>query len=122
MVLGQVVGILDGAGQIDFLVVYGRAAREGADVANDVDLYFEAPYLRDQLQREEAEGATAYHAYGWPSGRLLLNLRAGLGFSFGLIRDGLIFVDRGPYREILAAIDEERLALAPGESPDKPRP
>jgi hypothetical protein len=55
-----------------------------------------------------------------PSGALLANLRAGDGFVFGLVRDALIFVDRGPFREALAAIDDESLELCPRESMDKP--
>lgn len=125
MSLGTFLNLLDRDGRVDFLVVYGRAAREGIEATRDVDFYFEAAWIRgdDDPQRhiqvdEEYEG-TRFHAYGWPRGRLLINLRDGGGFSFGLVRDALIFVDRGPFQEALALIDEEGLELAPGESMDK---
>ena len=128
MSLGTFLTMLDRDGMADFLIIYGKAAREGIADSNDVDFYFEAARIRDEndAQRhiqvdEEHEGAR-FHAYGWPSGALLHNLRAGDGFAFGLVRDALIFVDRGPFREALAAVDDESLALAPGESMDKPAP
>lgn len=49
----------------------------------------------------------------------MINLRNGWGFAFGLVRDALIFVDRGRFQEALVLIDEERLELAPGQSIDK---
>jgi hypothetical protein len=125
MSLGTFLNLLDRDGRVDFLVVYGRAAREGIDAARDVDFYFEAARIRDEndpdrhIEVEEQYEGVRFHAYGWPSGALLTNLRAGDGFVFGLVRDAVIFVDRGLFREALAAIDDESLELAAGESMDK---
>jgi hypothetical protein len=125
MALGTFLNILDRNGLVDFLVVYGRAAREGLDAAHDIDFYFEAARIRDEndpdrhIEVDEQHEGVHFHAYGWPSGALITNLRAGDGFVFGLVRDALIFVDRGLFREALAAIDDESLGLAPGESMDK---
>jgi hypothetical protein len=51
-----------------------------------------------------------------------LELGSGTKRGISVVRDALIFVDRGPFREALAAIDDESLTLAPGESMDKPAP
>jgi hypothetical protein len=124
MSLGTFLTLLDRDGSADFLVVYGKAAREGIESTKDVDFYFEAERIRahreQHIEVEEEYEGVRFHAYGWPSGALLQNLRAGDGFAFGLARDALIFVDRDPFREALVAIDEESLELAPGESMDKP--
>jgi hypothetical protein len=122
--LGTFVAMLDGEiGMIDFLVVYGKAAREGLESAKDVDFFFEAERIRahpeQHIEVDREHEGVRFHAYGWPSGALLHNLRAGEGFAFGVVRDALIFVDRGTFREALAAVDEDSLELAPGESMDK---
>jgi hypothetical protein len=102
--------------------MYGRAAREGIEATEDIDFFVEASWIHDPNKPLQVEGdhyGTAFHAYGWPRGALLTNVRAGEGFAFGVVRAALIFVDRGPFRELLALIDEEGLELAPGESMDK---
>lgn len=124
LALGAFLTLLDGMGMADFLVVYGKAARLGIEATKDTDFYFEAawiPGVRAPLQVEDEHEGMAFHAYGWPTGALLQNLRGGDGFAFGLVRDALIFVDRGLFREALVAVDEEGLTLAEGESMDKPQ-
>jgi hypothetical protein len=123
--LGTFLTQIDADGLADFFLVYGKAAREGIEATPDVDFYFEASWIHDpndpdrHIQVEGEYNGVRFHAYGWPRGALLTNLRAGEGFSFGVVRDALIFVDRGPFREALALIDDEGLELAPGESMDK---
>jgi hypothetical protein len=122
--IGSILATLDGRGPVDFLVVWGSAARHGVGDANDIDLYFEAPWIPDDADqkpievRDNHEGSI-FHALGWAPGRLLVNLRSGWGLSFGLVRDALIFVDRGPYRDALIRIDDEHLELAEGETMDR---
>jgi hypothetical protein len=121
--IGASLTVIDDLGRADFVVVYGKAARLGIDEANDIDFYFEAAWLpaeKAPVQIEREENGTPFHAYGWPRGALIQNLRKGDGFAFGLLRDALIFVDRGPFRDVLIVVDEECLALAEGESMDKP--
>jgi hypothetical protein len=42
-------------------------------------------------------------------GSILDNLRSGRDFAFSLIDEALVFVDRGAFRELLIARDEEEL-------------
>lgn len=125
MAIGTFLGKLNEIGIADFLVVYGKAAREGLAATDDIDFYFETAALNENdpdatIEVDEIYDSQRFHALETGRGRLLGDLRDGRGFAFGLVRDAVIFVDRGPYQEALAALDEEQLALAPGESMDKP--
>jgi hypothetical protein len=75
MSLGTFLTMLDRDGMADFLIIYGKAAREGIADSNDVDFYFEAARIRDEndaqrhIQVDEEHEGVRFHAYGWPSGR-----------------------------------------------------
>jgi hypothetical protein len=68
-----------------------------------------------------AEPEFTYHGFGIPRGWLLGSLREGHGFAFGVVEDARVFVDRGPFRDALRAIEEEGLRVAPGRENDRPR-
>jgi hypothetical protein len=104
----SVVPVADGGGQLDFLVVYGSAARGEQHEASDVDVYFEATDLPGPFNREDPNGH--FHVFGVPRGSLLASLRHGDDLGLEIVRDAIVVVDTGQFREVLVAADEEGLA------------
>jgi hypothetical protein len=107
-VVRGVAAAADAQGALDFVVVFGSVARGDHNDDSDLDVFFEAtdlpqPYARPHPQFPE------YEVLGFPAGALLGALRAGQEFAFNIIRDGLVHVDNGRYREALIAVDEEGL-------------
>lgn len=106
-VVDGTVEAADGDGGLDFAVVYGSVARGERRDESDLDIYFEAgdipepfnpPRSRSPLARlRSAIGRTARQ----PAPRAAVRLR--------LIESALIVVDRGPFRELLVAVDVEGL-------------
>ncbi len=107
--LGRLVAMIDDPVQADFLVVYGSVARDTHREDSDIDIYFEATYLPRRINIREQGPGRLFHGYGMPQGVLLDNLRSGKDFAFSLIDEALVFVDRGPFRALLTAHDEEEL-------------
>ncbi len=104
-VVRGVVQVADEQAALDFLVVYGSTGRGEQTEESDLDIYFEAHDLREPYDRPHAE----WQVLGRPAGALLGALREGQEFAFNVVRDGLILVDGGRYREVLLAVDEEGL-------------
>lgn len=112
-VVRGVVEAADTQGALDFVAVFGSVARGDHDDESNLDIYFEAadlnaPYAIPHLEFPE------YQILGLPSGGLLDALRAGQEFAFNVVRDGLLHVDNGRYREALIVVDEE--GLVPDEA------
>jgi predicted nucleotidyltransferase len=106
-VVDGTVEAADGDGGLDFAVVYGSVARGERRDESDLDIYFEAGDIPEPFNRQDP--AARWHVFGLPSGALLDNLRRGQRFAFDLIESALIVVDRGPFRELLVAVDAEGL-------------
>jgi predicted nucleotidyltransferase len=107
------VGVADGGGALDFLLVYGSAARGEAREDSDVDVYFEAGDLPEPFNREDPNGF--FHAFGVPRGSLLGAVRHGDAASFEIARDAIVVADTERFRQVLIVIDEERLEAAAGD-------
>lgn len=105
----------DGGGQLDFLVVYGSAARGDAGEDSDVDVYFEARDLGEPFNRQDPNGF--FHAFGMPAGTMLANLRRGDPLAFRIADEAIVVTDTGRYRELLIAIDEQGLEPREGQDP-----
>ena len=106
----------DGGGHLDFLVVYGSAARGEQHEDSDVDVYFEAGDLPEPFNRgEDANGR--FHIFGVPRGTLLEALRHGDAVGREILRDGIAVVDTERFREVLTSADEA--GLTPGEADDQ---
>jgi predicted nucleotidyltransferase len=108
-VVRGVVEAADAQGVLDFVVVFGSVARGDHDDESDLDIYFEtgdlnAPYAIPHPDFPE------YEILGLPRSGLVDALRGGQEFAFNVVRDGLIHVDNGRYRDVLVAVDEEGLA------------
>jgi hypothetical protein len=104
------IGVADGGGALEFLVAFGSAARGEARPDSDVDVYFEARDLPQAFNRADPNGQ--YHAFGVPPGSLIGGARRGDGVALEILRDGIIVVDTGRFREVLIAADEEGLQPA----------
>lgn len=103
----------DTQGALDSVVVFGSVARGDHDDDSDLDIYFEAADLNAPYDIPHPD-FPEYQVLGLPSGGLVDALRAGQEFAFNVVRDGLVHVDTGRYRDVLIAVDEEGLA------PDEP--
>jgi len=103
-----VVEAADGHGALDFVVVFGSVARGDHRDDSDLDIYFEAGDLREPYAVPHPDFPD-YQVLGLPAGGLLGALRDGQEFGANVVRDGLIHVDNGRYREVLIAVDEEGL-------------
>jgi hypothetical protein len=101
----------DTQGAVDFVVVFGSVARGDHDDDSDLDIYFEAVDLNAPYDIPHPD-FPEYQVLGLPSGGLVDALRAGQEFAFNVVRDGLVHVDTGRYRDVLVAVDEE--GFAPG--------
>jgi hypothetical protein len=101
------VGVADGGGALDFLLVYGSAARGQASEESDVDVYFEAGVLPEPFNREDPNGF--FHAFGVPRGSLLGAVRQGDEASLEIVRDAIVVSDTERFRQVLIAVDEEGL-------------
>jgi hypothetical protein len=104
------IGRILGAGDpgdvlaLDFVVVYGSYARGEHGADSDVDIYFEANLPRE-LNRTDHD--RRYHVFGMPSGTLRERFPAGDEIAGSIASDGLVVSDRGGFRALLIAIDEE---------------
>src|SRR4051794_9170852 len=107
--LGRLVAMIDDPEQADFLVVYGSVARGTHSEASDIDIYFEAPYLLRKINIREQGPGRLFHGFGMPRDVLIGNLRSGKDFAFSLINEALVFVDRGWFRALLIARDEDEM-------------
>jgi hypothetical protein len=107
-VVRGVVEAADGQHALDFVVVYGSVARGDQHDESDLDVFFEAGDLREPYAVPHPE-FQEYEVLGVPAGGLLRALRAGQPFAFNIVRDGLVHVDNGRYREALIAVDVEGL-------------
>ena len=107
-VVRGLVEAADAQGGLDFVVVFGSVARGDHDDDSDLDIYFEAADLNAAYDIPHPE-FPEYQALGLPSGGLLDALRAGQEFAFNVVRDGLLDVDNGRYRNALIAVEEEQL-------------
>jgi hypothetical protein len=106
----RIVETTDGGGELDFLVVYGSVSRGQQRADSDLDVYYETSDLTMEL--EAADPDSRWHVFGVPSGSLLESLRRGDRFAFDLVTDALVVCDTGRFRELLIAIDEEKLTPA----------
>jgi predicted nucleotidyltransferase len=116
-VVRGVVEAADAQGALDFVVVFGSVARCDHDDESDLDIFFEASDLREPYAVPHPE-FREYEVLGLPAGGLLGALRAGQEFAFNIVRDGLVHVDNGRYREVLIAVDEEQ--LVPNQAAEEP--
>jgi hypothetical protein len=112
-VVRGVVEAADTQGALGFVVVFGSVARGDHDDESDLDIYFEAGDLNAPYDIPHPD-FPEYQILGLPRRGLLDALHAGQDFAFNVVRDGLIHVDNGRYRDVLVAVDEEGLA------PDEP--
>lgn len=109
-VLDGTIAAADGAGGLEFAVVYGSVARGERRADSDLDLYFEASDLPREFNRTDPN--RRWHVFGLPAGALLDNLRRGQQFAFDLIESALVVADRGSFRELLIIVDAEGLCAA----------
>ena len=109
-VVDGTVAAADANGALEFIVVYGSAARAERRAGSDLDIYFEAADLPEPFNRTDPE--RRWHVYGMPEGTLLGNLRLGRDFAFDLIETALVVTDRGPFRQLLIAVAQEGLVRA----------
>lgn len=107
-VVRAVAEIADAQGALDFVVVYGSVARGDHNDESDLDIYFEAADLREPYAVPHPD-FPQYEVLGMPSDALLGALRDGQEFAFNIVRDALVHVDIGRYREALIAVDEDGL-------------
>jgi hypothetical protein len=110
-VVDGAIAAADGDGRLEFAVVYGSVARGVRRAESDLDIYFEANDLPREFNRTDPN--RCWHVFGMPAGALLDNLRRGQQFAFDLIETALVVTDRGPFRELLIAVDAE--GLTPNE-------
>jgi Polymerase beta, Nucleotidyltransferase len=108
-VVRGVVEVADNQGALDFVVVFGSVARGDHDDESDLDIYFEASDLNAPYDIPHPE-FPEYQVLGLPAGGLLGALRNGQQFAFDVVRDALVHVDNGRYRDVLVAVDQEGLA------------
>jgi hypothetical protein len=99
-------------GALAVLGVYGSVARDQRRADSDLDIYFEAADLPEPFNRTDP--GHRWHVYGLPVGALLDNLRRGRQFAFDLIESALIVADRGPFRQLLIAVEREGLVRLEG--------
>jgi predicted nucleotidyltransferase len=105
-----VISTTEGAGRLDFLVVYGSVSRGQQRADSDLDVYYATSDLTAELT--EANPDSRWHVFGVPSGALLESLRRGDRFAFDLVADALVVRDTGRFREAIVALDEEQLRPA----------
>lgn len=109
-VVDGAIAAADGAGGLEFAVVYGSVARGERRADSDLDIYFEASDLPREFNRTDPN--RRWHVFGLPTGALLDNLRRGQQFAFDLMESALVAADRGPFRELLIAVEAEGLFAA----------
>jgi hypothetical protein len=107
-VVRGVVEAADTQGSLDYVVVFGSVARGDHNDDSDLDIYFEAGDLNEPYDVPHPD-FPEYQVLGLPREGLLGALRDGQDFAFNVVRDGLVHVDNGRYREALIAVDEEGL-------------
>jgi hypothetical protein len=107
-VVRGVAEIADSQHSLDFVVVFGSVARGDHDDDSDLDIFFEAHDLNAPYATPHPD-FPQYEVLGLPAGGLLGALRDGQEFAANIIRDGLVHVDTGRYREVLITADEEGL-------------
>jgi hypothetical protein len=107
-VVRGVVEAADPQGALDFVVVFGSVARGDHVDESDLDIYFEAGDLNAPYDIPHPL-FPEYQVLGLPQGGLLDALRAGQEFAFNVVRDGLVHVDNGRFREALITVEDEGL-------------
>lgn len=106
----EIVEGTDSAGKLEFLVVYGSVSRGEQRPDSDLDIYYETRDLAVELERADPE--SRWHVFGEPSGALLESLRSGDEMAFAIVSDALVVFDEGLFRELVIAVDEEKLKPA----------
>jgi predicted nucleotidyltransferase len=104
----RIVEGTDGSGQLEFLVVYGSVSRGEQRPDSDLDIYYETRDLSVEL--EEADPQSRWHVFGAPAGALVESLRRGDEMAFAIVADALVVFDEGLFRDLVIAVDEEKLA------------
>jgi predicted nucleotidyltransferase len=103
----RIVDGTDGGGELEFLVVYGSVSRGEQRADSDLDIYYETRDLAVEL--EHADPESRWHVFGVPAGSLLESLRRGDEMAFDIVADALVVYDDRLFRELVVAVDEERL-------------
>lgn len=111
VVVRGVVEAADDQGALEFVVVFGSIARGVHGEGSDLDVYFEAADLNAPYDKPHPK-FPEYQVLGLPTGGLAGALRDGQEFAVNVVRDGLVHVDNGRYRDVLVAVDEEGLVVA----------
>jgi hypothetical protein len=106
----EIVEGTDSAGKLEFLVVYGSVSRGEQRADSDLDIYYETRDLAVELERADPD--SRWHVFGVPSGGLLESLRSGDEMAFAIVSDALVVFDDGLFRDLVIAVDEERLKPA----------
>jgi hypothetical protein len=114
-VVRGVVEAADDQGALEFVVVFGSIARGDHGKESDLDVYFEATNLNAPYDVPHPE-FPEYQVLGLRTGGLLGALRDGQEFAVNVVRDGLVQVDNGRYRQILVAVNEVGLVVAGTEN------
>lgn len=82
-----------------FVVVYGSKATGRKRADSDLDIYFEAGFLRGPFNRIDPNGR--WHVFGMPVGTLATNLASGDDFAAGVVAGALVAFDSGMFRDLV---------------------